>query len=143
MKNRTVSLPLGMVSRKFYCHRCGTQLVRKSRTRTLRRGDPDYQKYSGTGEMKLLGDIHVTEYDFHCSACDTIIGYQEQCAIEYIQKRAGRHILSQSEITAVSQEAKTALDWKGRLASVLWAVLFAAAVIVILYLQSRTTLSTI
>ena len=137
MKNRTVSVPLGMVSRKYFCHRCGTQLVRKSRTRTVRRGDPDYRKYRGTGKMRMIGDIEVTEYDFHCSACNTITGYQEQCIIEYIQKRADRHVLSQSEIAAGTDEARTVLERKRKLACVAWIALCIITAIVITYFKSR------
>lgn len=137
MKNRSVSLPIGMVSRKFFCHRCGTQLDRKPRTRTLRHGDADYKKYSRTGNMRMLGDIEVTEYDFHCPACGTVIGYKEQCVIEYIQKQADRHILSRSEITAASEEATASLERKQKLSGIFWTALCIAAAIVLYFLKSR------
>ena len=57
MKNRTSEFDLAMVTRKFYCHKCGDILVRNARTRTIKRGDPDYRKHSKFGTKRVIGDI--------------------------------------------------------------------------------------
>lgn len=66
MKNRTVSIPVGMMTKKFCCCKCGERLSRKSRTWTVRPGDPDYRKHSKIGRMHVIGEVEVTEYDFQC-----------------------------------------------------------------------------
>ena len=82
MGSKTVSIPAGMVFRKFYCHKCGQKLQRAARTFTVRPGDPDYKKYAihknGLRITFFPGDVQVTEYDFCCPDCHHVTGYREQ-----------------------------------------------------------------
>ena len=78
MKNKTYSIDAAMVTRRFYCHKCGDRLLKNARTRLLRRGDPDYRKHN----MGFIGDIELTEYNFKCWTCDRIVSCDEQYVIE-------------------------------------------------------------
>ena len=136
MKNFSVTIPIGMIFHKFYCHKCGSRLEKSARKRTVRRGDPDYKKYRKIGDSYVIGDIEVTQYDFLCPSCGEITGYDEQCILGYIQKRTGGHVLSSSEITAGKEEATQHLQRKKVFAKVFSAILAAAVVILALYLQN-------
>ena len=87
MKNRSVSIPIAMVTKKFYCHKCGEQLSKNSKTRTVKPEDPDYIKHNRINHRThMIGDVEVTEYVFQCPSCGNIIEYDEQCVIGEIQK---------------------------------------------------------
>lgn len=131
MKNKTVTIPMAMLVKKFYCHRCGAKLERQARSRTVRRGDPDYEKHRDIADVTVFGDIEVTEYDFRCPQCSQPIRFEQQRIIEYIQRRANKHTLSQSEINAMEAEAKAHLDRKRKLTNIVSCVVFALAAIMI------------
>lgn len=133
MKNKTITIPVVMLAKKFYCHRCGTKLERQARTRTVRRGDPDYEKHRNIADVTVFGDIEVTEYDFCCQICGNTISFDQQRIIEYIQKRANKQTLSQSEIDTMEAEAKAFLKRKRKLTNILAYAICAAATIIILY----------
>ena len=124
MGSKTVSIPAGMVFRKFYCHKCGQKLQRAARTFTVRPGDPDYKKYAihknGLRITFFPGDVQVTEYDFCCPDCHHVTGYREQQIIAHIQKKVGARVLSQSEILTWKDSAEVAVDRKKRIGKLLW-----------------------
>ena len=94
----TVSIPVAMLFKKYYCHKCGERLKRQKVTETLNPGDPgykaaqndihDHHTFIGTS-----GTISVTEYVFLCPTCNTTITFKEQEDIATKQKYAGTHIL--------------------------------------------------
>ena len=112
MKNRTSEFDLAMVTRKFYCHKCGDRLVRNARTRTIKRGDPDYRAHSSFGTKRVIGDIELTEYDFKCWTCNRIINSDEQYVIERVQKMLGKHILTDEEFAENEEKARAAIAKK-------------------------------
>ncbi len=123
-----------MLIKKFYCHGCGGGLVKKPRTRTLRRGDPDYKKHS---QIDMIGDVELTEYDFKCHDCGKITSYDEQCVIEKIQKSIGRHILSQAEITEHTPKAKADLKRKRDITNIIVKIFFIALTVFIIYMSLK------
>lgn len=110
MKNYSSTVPIRMLTGKFFCHKCGCQLSKASRTRTIKRGDPDYREHNKMGRTHLIGDIELTEYDFHCPSCGNTIPFDEQCVMERIQKSVGRIVLTQEEIEINSEEIRSALE---------------------------------
>ena len=90
---------MGMVTKKFYCHKCGERLGKHPKTRTLSPGDSDYRKHNRINHRThMIGDVEVTEYDFQCPACGNVIEYDEQCVIGKIQKQLRKNILSDEEV---------------------------------------------
>lgn len=138
MTNRSCSVPIGMVTRKFYCHECGERLVRHSRTRTIKRGDPDYHRYSRIGRTHMIGDVELTEYDFKCLSCDRVVGYEEQCVIGAMQKSLGKRTLSPAEVSENMDKAQAALDRKRKIGSVIVKVLSLALVVFVLYIWLKS-----
>ena len=97
MANKSFSMDMAMATRKFYCHKCGSKLVKNPKTRLIRRGDPDYKKHARMGRMHIIGDIDHTEYNFKCIECDTELECDEQYVIEKMQKNLKKHIISEAE----------------------------------------------
>ena len=115
MKNKSYSIDMAMVTRKFYCQKCGERLVKNPRTKLIKRGDPEYKKHSRVGHMHVIGDVEVTEYDFKCLSCDTVIECDEQYVVEKIQKRLGKTIISEAEYAENHIEARASLERKKKI----------------------------
>ena len=141
MTNKSTFIPFGILTREFYCHRCGNKLFRHSRTRVVHPKDPDYMKYAihrrGLSITFFPGNVEVTEYDFRCPECETIIHYDKQLVIEQIQNDLGKRCLAESEIP--SQEspspAQDAVDQRERLRKILFGIVMLALFLIVLYLS--------
>lgn len=94
----TASIPVAMLFKKYYCHKCGERLKRQKVTETLDPGAPGYeaawnQTHSDMHIVGKRGSISVSHYLFRCPACDTTITFEEQEDIAVKQKYAGSRIL--------------------------------------------------
>lgn len=140
MSSKTISIPFGMITRKFYCHQCGQKLLRHRKTRTLHPGDPDYKKYAihrtGNKVTFWTGDAKVIEYDFHCPNCNITTQYDKQLIIEHIQKKLGKPRLTQSEITTQEAQAKIVIDRRNTLRRILWGIAMLALIAVSFYFSA-------
>lgn len=138
MKNKSSSIPVAMVMRKFYCHHCGERLEKSPRKRIIRRGDPDYREHSTIGHTHMIGDVELTEYDFKCPNCDKIIGYNEQRVMEKIQKHVGKHTLSQAEIDEHIENAKAVLEKEKKRDNIIAKVISIALIIFMIYMWLKS-----
>ena len=138
MNNKSISIPVAMLIKKFYCHCCGGLLIKNKRTRTIRRGDPDYKEHSRIGRTHMIGDIELTEYDFKCSDCGRITSFVEQCVIENIQKNVGKHILSQADITEHTPKAEADLKRKRNITNIIAKIVFIALTAFIIYMSLKS-----
>ena len=94
----TVSIPVAMLFKKYYCHKCGTRLKRQKVTQILKPGDPGYEAakdriFDNHMIVGKSGTISVTEYIFRCSSCTGTTTFDEQEDIATKQKYAKSHIL--------------------------------------------------
>ena len=92
----TATIPLVMLIRKYYCHKCGEPLKIKNVKRVLRPGEPGYDSaYREIFDQKTApkGSIAVTESVFFCLSCQAETTYDEQKEIAVKQKQAGARIL--------------------------------------------------
>ena len=137
MNNKSI-IPVAMLIKKFYCHCCGGLLIKNKRTRTIRRGDPDYKEHSRIGRTHMIGDIELTEYDFKCPDCGNIIGYDEQCIVEKIQKQLGKNMLSEQEFSDHRDSIKDKMDRKSKIFKVLYTAVIGAIAALILYIQIKS-----
>ena len=140
MNNKSVSIPISMLTHSFICHQCGYKLQRKARKRIVRRGDSDFLKHAvqrtGKTIIFLAGDVEITEYDFYCPYCHTTIRFDDQLVIEYIQKKIGNCILANSEIRTHEAEGKYSVKRRKLLSRILWWVLMLALTAVIIFGRS-------
>lgn len=86
-----------MVFKKYYCSKCGTKLEKEKTHRVVTKDDKDYYQYHEYGTFPQY-DHDVYSYRFKCPSCEARISFDEQCAIEKIQKRYKRFVLTPSEI---------------------------------------------
>ena len=140
MKNKSTSIPVGMLTKKFDCHKCGERLSKHPKTRIVKRGDPDYKKYNHIGHTHIIGsgDVEVTEYDFQCPSCGNITEYGEQCVIEKIQKKLDKAILSEGEILDHKAAAKEQIDKKAKIFHILFIAITCAVAALILYFAIKS-----
>ncbi len=139
MKNKSVSIPMGMLTKKFYCHKCGGRLERHSKTRTVSPGDPDYRKHNRINHRThMIGDVEVTEYDFQCPACGNIIEYDEQCVIGKIQKQLHKSTLSEEEIFNNRGKAEETMDRNAKVFKVIFTIIALAVIGLIFYSQTKS-----
>jgi len=134
MKNKTSEFDLAMVTRKFYCHKCGDRLLRNARTRIIKRGDPDYREHSKFGTKRVIGDIELTEYDFKCWTCDRIINPDEQYVIEQMQKMLEKHILTDEEFAENEEKARSAIAKKRKITEIVVKAVSIIVVLLVLFL---------
>ena len=97
LKGKSMSIPFGMVFKKYYCSNCGTRLKKEKTHRIVTPGDRDYYQYHDYGTFPQR-DYDVYSYQFQCPACKARISYDEQCKIERIQKQQGTTVLSSAQI---------------------------------------------
>ena len=133
MSRKHISIPMGMVMKKFYCHKCGERLGRQPTKRTVRRGDIDYRKYNSIGNTYYIGDVEVTEYDFKCPGCNRTMNYNEQCVISKIQKHLQKNVLSNEEIRDNRERAEQIIDRNSKIRFGLF-MLFCVAFVICVYL---------
>ena len=141
MKNKSYTMDAAMTARKFYCHKCGERLINHPRTRTIKRGDPDYREHSRVGRLgrtHLIGDVELTEYDFKCPSCNRIINPDEQYVIEKMQKMVGKNILTEEEFTQNEAAARFAIERKKKITTIIVTVIFIIATIIALYFAIKT-----
>lgn len=94
----TISIPVAMIFKKYYCHKCGCRLKRHKITKVLNPGDPGYEaahKQLRNGDFFISGKgaISSTGYIFACPECHDTITFEEQEDIAVKQKYAKSRIL--------------------------------------------------
>ena len=105
MKGFSISIPFGMVFKKYYCSVCGARLEKEKTHRVVTKEDKDYYQYHDYGEFPRR-DYNVYDYRFMCPSCKARISYDEQCIVESIQKKLGRTELTSDEIKCYYNESK-------------------------------------
>ena len=138
MINKSSRIDAAMLTRKFYCHKCGNILVNNPRKRIIKRGDPEYKDLSHVGRMSMIGDIEFTEYDFKCNNCDCIIAPDEQYIVEKIQKMLGKHILSEEELSQNREKAYLSIERKKKITNIIVKAVFVIVTVVVIYLSLKT-----
>lgn len=138
MKHKSLSIDIAMLTKKYYCHKCGDRLVRNPRTRMISRGDPEYREHSRIGHTRIFGDVELTEYDFKCCNCDRIIFPDEQYVIDKIQKMLGKHILGEEEFLENDKKARLAIEKKKKVMDIVVKVLFVIAIVIAIYFAIKT-----
>ncbi len=138
MKNKSVTIPAGMVFKRFYCHKCGERLVKHPNKRIVKPGDSDYREHSRIGDMNVIGDIEVTEYDFKCHDCGNIIHYNEQRVIEKIQNKLQKNVLSDEEISENREIIEKKIKIKQKIFRIALGVITVAIVAVVFYAKAKS-----
>lgn len=93
-----VSIPIAMIFKKYYCHKCGERLKRQKVTQVLNPGDPGYvaarrQVMDNYEILGKPGSVSVIHYVFACPACRATITFDEQKDVSVKQKYTKSRIL--------------------------------------------------
>ena len=135
---KTTSIPMAMVFKKFYCHKCGTVLVKNTKTRILHPGDPEYKKHNRIGNKHIIaGDLQITEYAFGCPSCGELIEFDDQRVIEVIQKLSGKRRLSQTDLDDHKRSATEKIRKKDRTIGIISKIVGVFFIILAIYLSYK------
>ena len=95
------SIPLGMIFRKMYCHKCGEKLIKNKYVRIILKDDPKYKIY----KRGRFGEGKVTQYKYNykCPKCFYNIEYKEQKRIAKIQKQNNSFVLTNDQLKALEK----------------------------------------
>ena len=97
----------GMIFKKRYCRKCGARLIKNPIRSVVQRGDPEYYKHNRMGRGRMLDKtIHVTEYNYKCPSCGSIVEYDDQLVIEQVQKKMKSRTLSETELISEMEWAQ-------------------------------------
>ena len=105
MKSVNLSIPLGIVFKKYYCSKCGAELKKEKTHRVVTKDDKDYYQYHDIGKFPRR-DYNVYDYRMKCPSCNARVSYDEQCILERIQKKRGHRVLTSNEIKDNYKECK-------------------------------------
>ena len=87
-------IPVGMIFRKMYCHRCGIQLKKEKITKVFKRGEQGYSDDILGHPTIGMSEIAKSECIYKCPNCSNTITYDEQLHIHKLQKKLKHTILS-------------------------------------------------
>ena len=135
--NHCKEIDAGMLFGKFYCRRCGERLKREESTRTVKKGDSDYERVRRLGRTRMIGDVRHTTYRFRCYGCDESIELDEQRLVKRVQKRLGKRILTDEEYGALRSDAVRAEARKRSVTDVIVKAAFIAIVIAVGYFSVK------
>ena len=93
----STSIPVAMIFKKYYCHKCGKRLKHQKVTQVFNPGDPGYEaaRHQVMDDFMIgkSSSVSVSHYVFACPACQTVITFDEQTDIAVKQKYAKSHVL--------------------------------------------------
>ena len=92
-----IHIPVGMVFRKMFCHRCGTQLKKKKITEVLKKGQTGYSNKILGHSTLGMSEIAKSHFIYKCPTCASEISYDNQCIIAKKQKRLKKLIINEND----------------------------------------------
>ena len=96
-KGSETKIPVGMIFRKMYCHKCGAQLKKEKTTETYKKGDPGYSNKILGHSTLGMSEISKSYYIYQCVNCGARISYDYQCVIAKKQKHLKKKILNEND----------------------------------------------
>lgn len=89
-----MEIPVGMIFKKMYCHKCGNKLGKKKISQIVKKGEQDYSNdILGHGTIGM-DRKDMVRYIYECSNCHFEITYKDQCVIAKKQKMHKKKILN-------------------------------------------------
>lgn len=135
MSGKEYNFPVGMIVKKFYCHKCGERLLKSPYTRFIHSSNPEYDNY--LGGTHITGPIEKTQYNFKCSECYHSISYNKQLVISEIQRKLNKKRLTEEEIKNNIDLAKKKKLKKDKIGEITWFVFCFIITILLIYFYTR------
>ena len=96
-KGFETEIPVGMIFRKMYCHKCGARLKKEKITEIYKKGDAEYSNKILGHSTLGMSEISKSYYIYKCVNCGAQIGYDYQCVIAKQQKLLKKKILNEND----------------------------------------------
>ena len=96
-KGLEINIPVGMIFRKMFCHKCGAQLKKEKITETYKKGEKGYSNKILGHSTVGMSQITKSHYIYKCPSCDSKISYDYQCVIAKKQKLLKKKILNEND----------------------------------------------
>lgn len=135
LNGKSFSLPLGIVSKRHYCSKCGEKLKKEKTHRVVTKDDKDYYRYHKAGSFPQR-DYNVYDYRLVCPSCQARISFEEQRIIEKIQRKNRKKILSSYEIKNDYDECKKKRGIELLISKIIFSIVFVAFFFTIYYFNS-------
>lgn len=87
------TIPVGMIFKKMYCHKCGARLKKEKITRVYKKEEPGYTDSILHRTAIGMSEIAISYYIYKCPNCGSRISYNNQCVIAKKQKYLKKRIL--------------------------------------------------
>jgi len=94
-KGNELEIPVGMILKKMYCHKCGVQLKKEKVSNVYKKGDPEYSNKILGHSTLGMNKIEKSYFIYKCPNCNSKISYDEQCVIAKRQKKSNKKILDE------------------------------------------------
>ena len=91
------TIPVGMIFKKMFCHKCGAQLKKKKITKTYQKGELEYSDKILGHSTFGMSELTKSNYIYKCPYCGFEITYDAQCSIAKKQKLLKKKILNEKE----------------------------------------------
>lgn len=96
-KGSETKIPVGMIFKKMFCHKCGAKLKKEKISETYEEGDQEYSNKILGHSTLGMSQITKSYYIYKCPSCGAKISYECQCAIAKKQKLLKKKILNEDE----------------------------------------------
>ena len=96
-KGLETKIPVGMIFKKMFCHKCGAQLKKEKITKIYKKGERGYSNKILGHSTLGMSEISKSYYIYKCTNCGSKINYDYQCIIAKRQKLLKKKILNENE----------------------------------------------
>lgn len=94
-KGYETKVPVGMIFRRMYCHKCGFRLKKAKITDVYKKGESGYSnKILGNTTLGMT-EISKSFYIYKCQKCNSEITYEAQCIVAKKQKQLNKKIIGE------------------------------------------------
>ena len=88
------TIPVGMIFKKMFCHKCGARLKKEKITRIYKKGQFGYSNDILGHSTLGMSEKVMSYYIYQCPNCGSKISYNDQCVIAKKQKFFKKRILN-------------------------------------------------
>lgn len=96
-KGLEIEMPVGMIFKRMFCHKCCARLKKEKITKIYKKGEQDYSNRILGHSTLGMSEISKSYYVYKCPHCGSKVSYDYQCVIAKKQKLLKKRILNENE----------------------------------------------
>ena len=96
-------IPVGMIFRRMFCHKCGTKLKKEKMTKLIKKGEEGYSNDILGHSTLGMSEISRSLYVYKCPNCNSLISYEKQCVFAKKQKQLKKKILDECDVLVIEK----------------------------------------